>query len=222
MKRLICLAFLLSARTAYGQDQRLLLTLSPLSMADPYDGFSFRPGAEVRITKAVYLVFEGGWYTGFQYLGSGGETGQRGYLLKPSIAWRFQQARLTRRFVQNSFFALEYEYKFKKYQILDSIQPPSPPVVPMYAYELPVTRFISCVTVKYVADIFDRKGFFLEWFAGIGVRNVLSRTTASPGIYNNIVYDNDYPNTDNGLQSRIGLYLAPNLTAGIKVGFGVL
>ena len=73
-----------------------------------------------------------------------------------------------------------------------------------------------------MADIFDRKGFFLEWFAGIGVRNVLSRTTASPGIYNNIVYDNDYPNTDNGLQSRIGLYLAPNLTAGIKVGFGVL
>ena len=120
MKQLICLVLFLSAGATYAQDQRLLLTLSPLSVADFYDGFSIRPGAEVKMTKTVYLAVETGWYLHHPPWNLSSETDAQGYILKPSVVFRFAQEKR-----KNDFLVIEYQYKFKKYQILDSIQPPA-------------------------------------------------------------------------------------------------
>jgi hypothetical protein len=193
---------------------RLILTWAPLGVIDAYDGTSLRPGIKWKIYHHLYLRCEGGWYIHMPF---NVDDQVKGHFLKPAIQWNFTPELLGKTW-STTYLSLEVMWKYKRYQFADSINLITRP---MYLTEVPMTRHVYVANVVIGQEMREHWGLHWEWFAGLGFRYTYSQTTLVPLQYKYIVYDNDYPNTDNDDIGMIGRIYFLNVTAGIRIDLGL-
>ncbi len=96
---------------ASDKENEVILSLSPLALADIFDGASLRGGAEVKLNPTHAVAIEGGVY--LPYL-KATKIDPKGFLIRPSVK-KYLKGK------KGKFIALEYMYKKQDFDFRDSI-----------------------------------------------------------------------------------------------------
>jgi hypothetical protein len=206
-------AFILFSLKSFAQsgikDNALLITVSPLALADMYDGASLRLGAETKLNQKVGLALEGGTY--LTYLKST-KINPQGFLIRPSVKYYFSQKS------PGKFLAVEYMYKDQKYNFIDSIVLNNN----RFEKEYGMKRIVHSVVVKYGKLIDLGKKFVFEWYLGVGVRYMRSHSTLTPEEEDGILSGEagDCPIQEDIIRLT-GTHIYPDFRGGVKIGYKI-
>ena len=211
----ICILFL--QISVFAQDSEdhllehtLLLTLSPLALADIYDGASYRIGAEIKTGPKFAVAIEGGGY--LNYLKST-KSNPKGFLIKPEIKYYFgQNAKGDRKFT-----SIEYGFKDQQYDFKHPLLVDENPVERKYK----MWRKVHTVTLKYGLSRNWGRRFNLQWYAGVGLRILNSDRELSEADREMLATATDDCSLQENLIKVVGNKVSPNFQLGLRLGFGL-
>jgi hypothetical protein len=191
------------------EDKALLITVSPLALADIYDGASLRIGLETKLNQKVGLALEGGSY--LTYLKST-KINPKGFLIRPSVKYYFSQQS------PGKFVALEYMYKDQKFDFRDSIALNNN----RFEKEYGIKRIVHSVVVKYGKLMNLGKKFAFEWYLGVGVRYMRSHSTLSAEEESGILSgeEGSCPIQEDIIRLT-GTRIFPDFRGGVKIGYRI-
>lgn len=202
--------------SAYAQDEalpdnKLLLTLAPLALVDLFDGASYRPGFEVKLKRNIAFAFQGGGYV--NYLQST-KINPTGFVLKPSVKYYIDQQQRT----SGRYVAIEYQYKNQGYDFRDSIAIADT----RYYRQYGMRREVNCLSFKYGNLRNYGRYFVLEWYGGLGIRYMQSRSDLSALEEDGVLPGRrvECPLQENLIRIT-GNRVYPNFLLGIKLGYRV-
>jgi hypothetical protein len=188
-------------------DKALIVTVSPLALADIYDGASFRLGAEAKLNQKVGLALEGGTY--LKYL-KATKINPEGFLIRPSVKYYFSRKS------PGKFVALEYMYKDQKFDFRDSIALNNN----RFEKEYGIKRIVHSVVVKYGKLMNLGKNFVFEWYLGVGVRYMRSHSTLTAEEEDGILSgeEGSCPIQEDIIRLT-GTRIFPDFRGGVKIGY---
>jgi hypothetical protein len=188
-------------------DNNAIVTLSPLALADVFDGASIRLGTEIKLFRNISFAAEGGTYV--KYLKST-KINPKGYLIRPAVKYY-----LNKQSCSGKYIALEYQYKRQAYEMRDSI------VIDISRFEkqYEMRRTIHSVALKYgkLKNIGEK--FLLDWYCGIGIRHIRSHSNLNKEEEDGILTgeDGDCPLQEDIIRLT-GTRIFPDFHLGIKLG----
>lgn len=190
---------------------RFSIKTSPLSLINFIDGFSFKLGLEKRIYRNFSLCVEGGPY--FSYGGKGLWSGSKGYLVNPEMRLYLN----TRGQTTGNYLSLDYRLKNRSFNWEDSILIPQTIKNSFYLKEYRIQTITNCFNIKYgLVSLIN--SLVIDCFVGVGIKFRNSTSDLTKEEEENIYGANNY-STFQMYRSRRGKFIAPNVTAGIKIGF---
>jgi hypothetical protein len=215
IQKLICLLLfaslhnIASAQTPV-KDNSVIISLSPMALADIFDGASVRLNGEIKIAPAYAAGLEGGFY--LPYL-KATKIEPHGFLIRPSI-----KKYLNGKTNSGKFIALEYMYKKQGFDFRDSI------VIDTDRYEKQYTikRQVHSIVFKYGKLINIGKRLVLEWYCGIGIRHIRSHSNLTAAEEDGILTGEagDCPVQEDIIRLT-GTRIFPDFRGGIKVGLSL-
>lgn len=190
-----------------------MVGIAPLALIDVFDGMSARPTVEVPLSKRVTVGAE----VGFIFFSTMYKENARGYIIKPILKYYINPKKQVMR-----YFALEYMYKEHHYYLTDSLKNHDVRSKRKYNMDRKAVAF----TLKY-GQVSKWKGIFdIDWYVGGGVRFQNSVSQLTPEEERSVLTGLDpVTGTDHGdsmvagLQRQSGVYVYPNITAGLKLMF---
>lgn len=206
--------FLLIVLTVSVQAQEIakkpyVLSLAPLSLVDIYDGASLRPGIEIPLNDKLAFGLESGIY--LPYLN---ETKMRphGYLIRPSLKYYFaKKGERTNKYIEGDYF-----FKDQDYNIRDSLEVGDLRFSKRYAMQ----RKIHALSVRYGKVVSLGKKYRLDYYAGIGVRYIDSKSDLTEAESDAILTGSDGDCTlQQDIIRKTGYLWQPNFLLGLKIGF---
>jgi hypothetical protein len=209
---LSCFALLFCSH-AFSQeysDGKLSVSVAPLSLIDIFDGASYRLGAEAKIYSHWAIAVEAGGY--LKYLPVA-KMNPEGYVVKPCLKFYFTPE------ASGKYIAFEYQYKDQRYDVKDSLE------VNDFRFEkqYQMKRKMNCFSLKYgqVEDLGEH--FFIEWYAGIGIRYMNSRSSLTREEEDAILDGEENGSTmTKNLVRIIGDLVYPNFIVGMKIGLRIM
>lgn len=205
--------FLLVVFTASVQAQERIkkpyvLTIAPLSLVDLYDGASLRPGIEIPLNEKLAFGFESGIY--LPYLN---ETKIRphGYLIRPSLKYYFAKNGVrTGKYLEGEYFFKDQDYNFRDSLEVGDLR---------YSKRYAMQRKIHAFSVRYGKVVSFGKHFRLDYYAGIGVRYLDSKSDLTEAESDAILTGSDGDCTpQQDIIRKTGHLWYPNFLLGIKIG----
>lgn len=201
---------------AYSQDEtnpdnQLLLTLAPLALIDLFDGASYRPGFEVKLKRNIAFAFQGGGYVNYF---QSTKINPKGVVLKPSVKYYLDRQHRT----SGRYVAVEYQYKSQDYDFRDSIA-----IVDTRTYrQYGIRRTVNCLSFKYGNLKNYGRHFVVEWYGGLGIRYMQSRSELSALEEDGVLPGRrlECPLQENLIRIT-GNRVYPNFLLGIKIGYRV-
>ena len=208
MKTRLTLILLFSSKLIFGQqdsiDNKLRLTLTPLSLIDFYSGSSPRIGIEYKLKNNYAFYHEIGTY----FPNFNGIKNNQGILAKTEFKYYLKKSGFT----SDTYFSAELFYKYQTYNTWDTIN-----IKPIYRKDYTVYKSVGCFTIKYGLVEFFKCGITLDYFVGLGVRFKNAHSTLTTEENNNIQRVGD--NGGNILENKAGQFILPNFEAGFKIGY---
>ncbi|UPT70452.1 MAG: DUF3575 domain-containing protein [Flavobacterium sp. JAD_PAG50586_2] len=204
---LYSLTFIHAAAQHRNADNNIIVTLSPLALADVFDGASVRLGTEVKLRRNISVAVEAGAYAG--YLKST-KIDPKGFLVRPSIKYYLNKQQCSGRYL-----ALEYQFKHQTFDMRDSIVIHASRFEKQYG----MRRTIHSAVFKYgkLKNIGEK--FVLEWYCGVGIRHIRSHSDLSTEEEDGILTgeEGDCPIQEDIIRLT-GTRIFPDFRVGIKVG----
>lgn len=184
-----------------------LITLSPLALADVFDGASVRPGFEMQLNNRFSAGMETGFY--LPYLNAT-KIKPKGFVFKPMLRYWLHPKK------ENNYIALEYMFKQQDYRFKDSLEISENRFEKQYSMK----RHVHALSVRYGRMKQLGKNFVLDCYAGIGIRHIHSSSDLSPAESDAILSGSS---GDCPLQQDIlritGSHLYPNFLLGVRIGY---
>ncbi len=191
-------------------DNKVIVTLSPLALADIYDGASIRIGSEIKLHRNISFAIEGGTYV--NYLNAT-KINPEGYLIRPAFKYYLNKQRIS-----NKYIALEYQFKHQTYDMRDSIK------INLNRFEKQygMKRTVHSAIVKFGKLKNIGKSFLLEWYCGIGIRHIRSHSDLNEEEKEGILTgeEGDCPIQEDIIRLT-GTRIFPDFHAGIKLGLRI-
>lgn len=189
-------------------DNSMIINMSPLALADIFDGASIRVGGEVKLHRNISASLETGTY--LTYLKST-KINPHGFLIRPSI-----KRYLNKQSCTGKFIALEYQYKNQRYDFRDSIVIDTDRIEKQYAMK----RIVHSLVLKYGKLANIGKNFVLEWHCGVGIRHIRSHSNLTKEESDGILTGEagDCPIQEDFIRLT-GTRIFPDFHAGIKIGY---
>lgn len=214
--RICSLLLLLAAHISFGQNDsvpnippaKLVVKLAPLSLVPVYINPCVKAGVEYRFNNPMALYGEVG---SFIYSAKGFTSKlEFKYYLRESI-YRAREC---------NYISAELYYKREAYDTYDTITPdPVDGEVGFPKTEYSVFKQVQCFTVKYGVMQVYRRGFVLDFYAGLGIRFKQATNTLSAEDNANMPATSDYgPNL---FINKAGNFIYPNFDAGVKIGWRI-
>ena len=216
-KSAVLLLFLMLQTYVFSQDRQpqqideiLLITLSPLALADIYDGASYRIGSEIKAGSKLAFALEAGGY--LNYLKST-KINPKGFIVKPEIKYYHgNNAKGDRKFV-----SFEYGFKDQEYGFRHKLLVEERPVEKKYQ----MFRKTHTFTFKYGVSRKLGHRFYLQWFGGIGLRLLHSGRELSESERDYIDAAVDDCSMQENLIKVEGRKVYPNFQLGLRLGLGL-
>ena len=209
--RSVILLLLSSLNPLWSQEEqkqkRHLITLSPLALADVFDGASIRPGFEMQLNNRFSTGLETGFYV--PYLNAT-KIKPKGFVIKPMLRYWLQPEK------ENNYLAVEYMFKQQDYQYKDSLEISEN----RYEKKYSMKRHIHALSIRYGRMKQLGKNFVLDCYAGIGIRHIRSTSDLTPIESDAILsgIDGDCPLQQDILRIT-GRHLYPNFLLGVRIGY---
>ena len=193
-------------------DNKFCIKTSPLALIDVYGSYSWRLGTEFKVSGNTAMSLEYGTY--FNY-GNNRNINLRwdskGFIIRPELKVYLNREK----FCSGPFLSLEYLYKDIAFNFEDSIKLGSnPPFFKDYR----IFKHISAITVKYGELRINDDGFIFEWYVGAGVRICRGHNTLTPEEDKGVLTGEGHGDVISAGQRWVN-YVAPNLSAGFKIGW---
>lgn len=193
-------------------ENKISIKTSPLSLIDPFGGYSYRIGTEFKISRNIAATIEYGRYFS---IGKSDKINlklnTRGFIIKPELKMYLNNRKQT----QGKYIALEFLFKKINFDYKDSIKLSSQPV---FQKKYNIFKNIYCINAKYgKLNIYTNK-FVFEWYIGIGLRFINGHTSLSKEESDGVLTGENHGDIIGKLQREIS-HIYPNLNAGIKIGY---
>lgn len=186
-----------------------ILTVAPLSLIDLYDGASLRPGIEILLRGQFAIGFESGVY--LPYLNAT-KIRPHGFIMRFSLKHYFtKNDLLTGRYVEGEYFFKDQDYIFKDIFEVENQR---------YEKHYAMKRKINGVSLRYGKVLLLGKGFRLDYYVGIGIRYLNSKSDLTEVESDAILTGTDGDCTlQEDIIRKTGHFWHPNFLLGIKIGF---
>lgn len=185
-------------------DEKLVLTASIPALFDPYDGSSLRLGLEFPLSDKNKVSLEAGkYFSDFTSI----KKNIKGNILNPSIKFYFTEREAT---------SIEYLFKDFSFDTQDSIKVDNININKTYR----IHRKVHGIALKYYYRQYLFKNLFYEFYAGLGIRYIISRSNLTPLENQNRLDDELHGSTqiENEI-NRTGNFIRPNIQCGVKLGY---
>jgi hypothetical protein len=201
----------MSGQKGHYRDNKFFVALSPLALADIFDGASGRVSAEFKLHRNITLSTEGGTY--FNYIHTS-KIDPRGFLVKPCVKYYLNKDGVA----GGRYLALEYLYKNQDYDFKDSMATASI----RFERQYPMNRVVHSLSVKYGNVANYGRHFILEWYCGAGVRYIRSKSGLTTNEADAILEgDENGCLFQESFIRKTGNIFSPNIVAGIKIGYSI-
>jgi uncharacterized protein DUF3575 len=215
LKPILCV-LLIYANSAVAQetkerDNKIVITFAPLALADIFDGPSCRLGAELKVRRNISCAVEGGGYLKYVDVN---KINTKGFLIKPTVKYYLNKNSR----IGGRYLALEYMFKDQDYDFEDSMATGEIHFERQYAMK----RTVNTLSVKYGDLINYGQYFILEWYAGIGVRHIRSKSALTKEEENMILSGSEYGCLlSEDFIRKTGTMVYPNFLIGLKIGLRI-
>jgi hypothetical protein len=216
MRRALFIAFFtLFFFKAIGQsfdllESRLSLEIAPLSLLDTYNGSSVKLGSEFKLKNNYAVYSELGTFLPRSFVNARWLRKNNGIIVKGELK-RYRNKEKKTGGLYNS---IELFYKYQSYGTSDTIN-----ISPVYPKDYAVYKNVYCATVKFGKLIVAQNGLLADFSIGIGVRFKTATSTLTAVENDNILGEGD--NSTNILINRAGMFIYPNFSFGVKIGYRI-
>lgn len=191
-------------------DNYFCVKTSPLSLIDPWGGYSYRLGAECKLIGNTAFSFEAG-----QYYSLGGRFDlkhhTKGFIFRPEFKVYFNKLGST----TGPYISLDAFYKKIDFGYKDSIRiDPNPPYEKLYN----IGKKIYSINIRYGELAVVKNAFVFEWFIGAGIRCINGHNDLSPEENDNVLTGENH-GSEIGAGQRVIRGIFPNITWGFKIGY---
>jgi hypothetical protein len=190
-------------------ENKISIYIPLLPYIDVFSGLSYRIGSEIKILRNFSTYIEGGSYFFEQPRASWLENA-KGYVGKIGLKLYLNKNKKT----FGKYIAVDYLYKFQNFFTSDSIQIANNP---SFFKKYEETKYVNAIAIKYGETIILEKRFYVDLYAGIGIRFINSNRNLTTEEENGIL-----SGEGNGGLTRAMVRLKgtlPNINAGIKIGY---
>lgn len=184
------------------------IKVAPLSLINSFDGYSFNLGLEQKIYQNWTFNAEGGPY--LNYFSKGLSSNLKGYFFSAGI--RLYTNPSGERKLH--YISLDYRNKNQSFNWNDDIHVDQ--LVYNKDYRINVRSHYGTLKIG-VLKLFNNN-FLLDYYVGLGIKIKNSSSNLS-GEEESGIFNKDEYSTFQKYKSRLGTFVAPDIMAGIKIGF---
>lgn len=208
---IILVSFKLTAQYSNDTNNRLNITISPLSLINGYEGFPLRMGIEYNLNHKIMISLDG--ETPVFNTNQSVKMNPKGFVIKPSLNFKAYDSGS-----ESGYLGIEYMYKNQDYRFRDSININEIKFDKFYK----MNRKVHTVSVKAIFREEISNHFYYDVDFGLGIRLINSTSNLSAEEQNG-VYGGEFEGVTQSedLIRRVGKLVYPNLLFNIKVGYRI-